>query len=58
MSRASFMNPASKSGASYGLGETMWVEPREKGYSRKWNMVKNLPGGSSMWSPKKPAMTE
>lgn len=23
----------------------MWVEPREKGYSKKWNMVKKLPGG-------------
>lgn len=39
------MNPASKSGASYAEGEVIIVEPRLKGYSRKWNMVKNLPGG-------------
>ena len=51
MSRLSFMKPASKSGASYGLAEVMWVKPRENGYSRKWNMVKNLPGGICMWSP-------
>ena len=45
MSRSSFMNPQSKSGVSYGSALLMWVLPREKGYSRKWNMVKNLPGG-------------
>lgn len=37
ISRLSFIKPASKSGESYGLGETMWVEPRENGYSKKWN---------------------
>jgi hypothetical protein len=32
-------------------GEVMWVKPLEKGYSKKWNMVKNFPGGMSKWSP-------
>lgn len=48
ISLSSFMNPASKSGASYGSGELMKVEPRENGYSKKWNMVKNFPGGINM----------
>lgn len=26
--------------------------------TKKWNMVKNLPGGMSMWSPNQPEMTE
>jgi hypothetical protein len=61
ISLSSFINPASKSGASYGSGETMWVDPRENGYSRKWNMVKKFPGGISMWSSglrAHPAITE
>lgn len=45
MSLSSFMKPASKSGASYGSGDTIWVSPRENGYSRKWNIVKKFPGG-------------
>lgn len=53
MSRSSFMKPASISGASYGFGDTMWVLPRENEYSKKWNMLKNLPGERSIWSPKK-----
>lgn len=57
MSRSSFMKPVSKSGAAYGSGLVMCVEPREKGYSRKWNMVKKFPGGMSMWSPNQPLMT-
>jgi hypothetical protein len=35
ISRSSFIKPASKSGASYGSGELMCVEPRLKGYSKK-----------------------
>jgi hypothetical protein len=41
MSLLSFMKPASKSGASYADGLVIMVLPRLKGYSRKWNMVKN-----------------
>lgn len=48
MSRSSFIKPASKSGASYGSGDTMCVSPRENGYSRKWNIVKNFPAGINM----------
>jgi hypothetical protein len=39
------MKPQSKSGTVYGSGEVMWVKPREKGYSKKWNMLKKFPGG-------------
>jgi hypothetical protein len=32
----------------------MWVKPREKGYSKKWNIVKKFPGGlkgNQLWHP-------
>lgn len=42
MSRLSFMKPASKSGASYGSADLMWVEPREKGYLLQCQSICNL----------------
>jgi hypothetical protein len=45
MSLSSFMKPVSKSGVAYGSADLILMNPRENGYSRKWNIVKKFPGG-------------